>query len=109
MNRPSSQYLTSWRDRPSKRALIAFVERVTRGPGAVPVSHRIAAFDNDGTLCCEKPHTAFAAFLADRPKPGTGAAGPAGQAAVADGHRVLALAAQEFAASLTTRQRAASS
>lgn len=37
---------------------------VTRGPGAIPVPERVAAFDNDGTMACEKPHTALAAFLA---------------------------------------------
>ena len=27
--------------------------------GALPVADRVAAFDNDGTLACEKPQTAW--------------------------------------------------
>lgn len=95
MNASTNEYLASWRDGPSKRALVDFVERVTRGPAAVAVADRIAAFDNDGTLCCEKPTTAFAAFLAGRPTSSDRAhvANPA----VHDGHKVLELVAQEFA------------
>ena len=29
--------------------------RVEGGSGAVPVDERVAVFDNDGTLWCEKP------------------------------------------------------
>jgi len=49
--------LPSWNDTPLKRALIEFVEKVTREGGTdfVPVEDRIACFDNDGTLWAEKP------------------------------------------------------
>ncbi|CCH76481.1 putative nonspecific acid phosphatase [Nostocoides japonicum T1-X7] len=48
--------LSSWRDTPTRAALVEFVERVTGdGPDAIPPEERIATFDNDGTLWCEKP------------------------------------------------------
>ena len=48
--------LASWNDSPAKRAIIAFVQRVTGdGPGFVPAADRIATFDNDGTLWVERP------------------------------------------------------
>jgi phosphoserine phosphatase len=49
--------LTSWRDGAARRAVVAFVEQVCGGGGSapVPVEHRVAVFDNDGTLWCEKP------------------------------------------------------
>src|SRR5215213_7772565 len=49
--------LPSWRDGPAKQAIVDFVAR-TCGEGrapAVPVEERVAVFDNDGTLWCEKP------------------------------------------------------
>lgn len=49
--------LLTWQAGESKRAIVDFVERVTtRGdPDEVPAEDRIAVFDNDGTLWCEKP------------------------------------------------------
>ena len=49
--------LASWRDTPARRAIVEFVERVTTEdePGFVPPAERVAVFDNDGTLWCEKP------------------------------------------------------
>ena len=49
--------LQSWRDGDSKGAILAFVERVTSdgSAGFVPPAARIAVFDNDGTLWCERP------------------------------------------------------
>jgi phosphoserine phosphatase len=48
--------LSAWRDGAAKEAIIEFVERVcTDGPDAVALEQRIAVFDNDGTLWCEKP------------------------------------------------------
>jgi phosphoglycolate phosphatase-like HAD superfamily hydrolase len=48
--------LASWKDGPSKRAIVDFVASVTTpGPGFVPVADRIATFDNDGTLWVEQP------------------------------------------------------
>src|SRR4029453_16980145 len=49
--------LPSWRAGRAKDAIVAFVERVhgARTSTPVPVEERIAVFDNDGTLWCEKP------------------------------------------------------
>jgi hypothetical protein len=49
--------LTSWRDGPAQRAIVEFVARVCGADGSapVPVEDRLAVFDNDGTLWCEKP------------------------------------------------------
>ena len=49
--------LPGWRDGASKLAILDFVGRVTGadGSGPVPAEERIAVFDNDGTLWCEKP------------------------------------------------------
>jgi hypothetical protein len=45
--------LTSWNDGVARKAIVEFVEQ-TVGDG-VPVEERVAVFDNDGTLWCEKP------------------------------------------------------
>ena len=76
--------LPSWRNGSAKQSLVAFLQEITQGPGALPVADRVAAFDNDGTLACEKPHTALAGFLLDR----AAAAGSA-PPEVASGHDVL--------------------
>lgn len=48
--------LASWNDTPTTSAVLDFVERVTSdGADHVPVHDRVAVFDNDGTLWCEKP------------------------------------------------------
>jgi len=49
--------LSSWRDGPAKQAIVEFVARVSGEDGSepVPVEERLAVFDNDGTLWCEKP------------------------------------------------------
>jgi phosphoglycolate phosphatase-like HAD superfamily hydrolase len=49
--------LSSWRDGPAKQAITEFVARVSGADGSepVPVDERVAVFDNDGTLWCEKP------------------------------------------------------
>jgi hypothetical protein len=49
--------LASWTDGAAKAAIVEFVEGVTT-PGSddhVPPAERVAVFDNDGTLWCEKP------------------------------------------------------
>lgn len=49
--------LSSWHDGAAKSAIIGFVEQIC-GQGSarpVPVEERVAVFDNDGTLWCEKP------------------------------------------------------
>ena len=59
--------LPSWTDGPAKAQILEFVRSVTE-PGAsfVPAADRIAAFDNDGTLWCEKPMYPQADFLLRR-------------------------------------------
>jgi phosphoserine phosphatase len=62
-----SELLPSWNEGAAKSAVLEFVESVSR-PGAsgasyVPPADRIATFDNDGTLWCEKPQYAQADFL----------------------------------------------
>ncbi|MEV0343059.1 HAD family hydrolase [Nocardia sp. NPDC050713] len=52
---PAADPLPSWRDGHVKQAILDFVGRVTAGPDAVPAEDRVAVFDNDGTLWCEKP------------------------------------------------------
>jgi len=62
--------LPSWNDTPPKRAIVAFVERVTRpgSPELKPHAERIATFDNDGTLWIEQPAYVQLAFVIDRIK-----------------------------------------
>ena len=62
--------LPSWNDVASKRAIVAFVARVTKAgtPDFVPVPQRIATFDNDGTLWVEQPIYTQFAFAFDRIK-----------------------------------------
>ena len=56
--------LPSWTDGPAKSAVLEFVQSVTTpGDSFVPPSDRIATFDNDGTLWCEKPLYIQADFL----------------------------------------------
>src|ERR1700754_3372221 len=48
--------LESWNDGPAKSAIVDFVGRATtEGPDHVAPEARVAVFDNDGTLWCEKP------------------------------------------------------
>jgi phosphoglycolate phosphatase-like HAD superfamily hydrolase len=49
--------LESWKEGPAKSAIVDFVGRVTAegGPDYVAAEQRVAVFDNDGTLWCEKP------------------------------------------------------
>ena len=48
-----SGVLASWNDGATRRAVVEFVERTVSD--GVPVEERVAVFDNDGTLWCEKP------------------------------------------------------
>ena len=65
-----AQVLPSWNEGPSKRAIVDFVEAVTRdgGPDFVAPAERIAVFDNDGTLWSEKPVPFQLLFALDRVK-----------------------------------------
>jgi phosphoserine phosphatase len=56
--------LSSWNDGAAKRAIVEFVERTVSS--AVPVDERVAVFDNDGTLWCEKPMPIQADFILRR-------------------------------------------
>jgi phosphoglycolate phosphatase-like HAD superfamily hydrolase len=48
--------LATWNEGAAKEAILGFVERAcAEGPGGVPPEERVAVFDNDGTLWCEKP------------------------------------------------------
>ncbi len=62
--------LPSWNDTAPKKALVAFVDRVTRSgsPDFVPPAERIATFDNDGTLWAEQPIYFQVQFALDRVK-----------------------------------------
>lgn len=60
--------LPSWVDGPAKSAIVEFVSAVTTpgGPGFVAPEDRVAVFDNDGTLWCEKPAYIQLDFLVRR-------------------------------------------
>jgi len=59
--------LTSWRDGAAKQAIVDLVSRAcSEGPDGVPVEERVATFDNDGTLWCEKPVPIQADFILRR-------------------------------------------
>jgi len=52
--------LESWRDTATTQAIRAYVEQVAT---EVPPEERVAVFDNDGTLWCEKPMPVELAFI----------------------------------------------
>ena len=59
-----TDYLGSWNDGAAKSAILKFVRSVTTpGEAFVPPPERIATFDNDGTLWCEKPLYVQADFV----------------------------------------------
>ena len=51
--------LPSWNDGPTKTALVDFLT----ASAEVPVEERVAVFDNDGTLWCEKPEYVQLEFM----------------------------------------------
>jgi phosphoserine phosphatase len=63
-----SDALPGWNDGPSRTSILEFVERVTAegGDDYVPPRERIAVFDNDGTLWCEKPMPIELGFILTR-------------------------------------------
>jgi phosphoserine phosphatase len=64
---PLPSPLPSWNDTATRRALVGFVETVSRpGDGYVPPEERVAVFDNDGTLWCEKPMPIELGFILER-------------------------------------------
>jgi phosphoglycolate phosphatase-like HAD superfamily hydrolase len=60
--------LPSWRDGPTKQAIVDFVERTTKpgSPDFIAPADRIAVFDNDGTLWSEQPMYFQFLFALDR-------------------------------------------
>jgi phosphoserine phosphatase len=60
--------LALWRDGPAKSAILTYVDQVSApgSPDFVPPSARIAVFDNDGTLWCERPTYPQAIFILER-------------------------------------------
>lgn len=64
----SGNPLRSWNETSTKRAILEFVERVAdpASPSFVPVADRVAVFDNDGTLWCERPVPVQVEFLMAR-------------------------------------------
>src|SRR5262245_21384952 len=62
--------LPSWNDTATKKAIVAFVEKVTKEGSAdfVKPEERIATFDNDGTLWAEQPIYFQVLFMRDRVK-----------------------------------------
>jgi hypothetical protein len=62
--------LSKWNSNVNRNAIIEFVNSVTRpnSPSYVPPNARIAVFDNDGTLLCEKPNYTQMQFAVDRIK-----------------------------------------
>jgi phosphoserine phosphatase len=60
--------LASWNEGAVRRRILEFVARVTDEAGGafVPPAGRVAIFDNDGTLWCEKPAYTQAYFVIDR-------------------------------------------
>src|SRR6267378_2911152 len=66
----ASDPLPSWNDTAAKKAIVTFVERVTKdgSPDLVQPAERIATFDNDGTLWTEQPIYFQLAFALDRVK-----------------------------------------
>jgi phosphoserine phosphatase len=62
--------LPSWNDGTARKAIIAFVEKVTKkgSPDFVPPEERISTFDNDGCLWAEQPLYFQLLFSLDRVK-----------------------------------------
>jgi phosphoglycolate phosphatase-like HAD superfamily hydrolase len=65
-----TELLSSWHDTPTRQAILEFVAAVTGAgsPHYVPPANRIATFDNDGTLWCEKPTYLQLLFTIERLK-----------------------------------------
>jgi phosphoserine phosphatase len=60
--------LSTWRDGAAKKAIREFVMQTTGDAGSnpVPEEERVAVFDNDGTLWCEKPMPIQLHFILER-------------------------------------------
>ena len=60
----STEHLGSWNDTATTQSIVEFVE--ARPSDAVPPEERVAVFDNDGTLWCEKPMPIELMFILQR-------------------------------------------
>jgi phosphoserine phosphatase len=56
--------LASWNEGAARRAVVEFVQRAVSA--GLPADERVAVFDNDGTLWCEKPMPIQADFILRR-------------------------------------------
>lgn len=67
--------LTTWRDGAAKEAILSYLDQVcTEGSARwLPIEDRVAVFDNDGTLWCEKPLPIQLDFILRRLRDMTGA------------------------------------
>ena len=61
MTTPADDPLPSWRPGAAKTAILDFLAAARD----VPVAERVAMFDNDGTLWCEKPQYLQLLFMLD--------------------------------------------
>jgi phosphoserine phosphatase len=61
----SEELLASWNDTPTTQAIVDYVAAVA-ADGAVAPEDRVATFDNDGTLWCEKPIPIQLAYTLER-------------------------------------------
>ena len=61
---PTEDPLPSWNEGPTKSAIVEWLDAVTDagGPDFIPVEDRLAVFDNDGCLWCERPQYASTWF-----------------------------------------------
>lgn len=55
----SDRLLPSWRDGATRTAIVSFLDRVDE----IPPDERVAVFDNDGTMWCEKPQYTQLEFM----------------------------------------------
>jgi hypothetical protein len=64
----ANDLLASWADTPTRAAIEGFVAAATdhADPSYVPPEQRVAVFDNDGTLWCEKPMPVELGFILAR-------------------------------------------
>jgi phosphoserine phosphatase len=67
-NAGAEGHLASWSDTATRAAVVAFVEAATTegSAGYIPPKERVATFDNDGTLWCEKPMQIEIGFILER-------------------------------------------
>jgi phosphoserine phosphatase len=64
----ASTALSRWNDTPATQSIVDFVHRATREDDSayIPPAERVAVFDNDGTLWCEKPMPIELGFILKR-------------------------------------------